>query len=177
MQRRRCWLDYAGDMPSTTRPTPNPVPRLRSAPEEVTLLDWPLRERPIGSLLALAAVVAAAGLAGWVTANWVTGVVVGAILTVTMWRTWLPVRYELTGSGIRQSVLGWTRRVPWAAVRQFELRADGALLSPDSVLEPLTPLRGFYLHWGQQREAVVAHLEYYVISIIPPATNRDSKIA
>ena len=56
----------------------------------------------------------------------------------------------------------WKRRIPWSAIRTFEVRSDGALLVPDSVVTPLSPLRGLYLHWGDQREAVLASLEYYV---------------
>jgi len=149
-------------MPSTTRPTRDPGLRTRTAPEEVTIEDWPLRQRPVGSLLAIALAAGLAWLAGWATENWEIGALVAVALAVTLWRTWLPIRYELSGSGILQSVFGWRRRIPWAAVQEVELRSDGVLFSPDPMVAPLTPLRGLYLHWGQQRDAVVTHLEYYV---------------
>jgi hypothetical protein len=151
-------------MPSTTRPTRDLGPRTRTAPEEVTIEDWRFRARPVASLLAIALAAGLAWLAGWAAVNWAIGALVAVVLAVTLWRTWLPVRYELSGSGILQSVLGWRRRIPWAAVQQVELRSDGVLFSPDPIVAPLTPLRGLYLHWGEQREAVVAQLEYYVPS-------------
>jgi len=156
-------------MPSTTKPTRDLGLRSRTAPEEVTIEDWPLRDRPVGSLVAVALAAGLAWLAGWATANWAIGALVAGALAVTLWRTWLPVRYELSGSGILQTVLGWRRRIPWAAVQQVELRRDGVLFSPDPIVAPLTPLRGLYLHWGEQREAVVAHLEYYVPSAAVPS--------
>jgi hypothetical protein len=171
-------------MPSQARAARDSSLRSRSAPEEVTLVDWPLRDRPLASLTGLIVAGAMAWLAGWLTTSWPLGAIVAGILLITQWRTWLPTRYELTGSGISQSVLGWRRRIPWSAVRQYELHRSGVLLSPDPTIAPLTPLRGLYLHWGQQRAAVVAHLEYHVIGIIPaaresshPPAKTDSKIA
>jgi hypothetical protein len=143
----------------------------------VTLVDWPLRDRPIAALATLMVIGAATWLAVWATGNSMLGAAIAAILALTAWRTILPVRYEFTASGILQSVLGRRRRIPWTAVRAYELRSDGVLLSPDPDIAPLTGLRGFYLHWGRQRDAVLAHLEYYVISAPARAGTKDSKVA
>jgi len=137
--------------------------RIRVAPEEVSLTDWPLRQRPLGSLLALAAAGGLSWLVGWAATRWEVGAVVAAALAVTLWRTWLPVRFEINSGGIAQVLFGrWKRRIPWSAIQAYDIRSDGVLLVPDVVITPLSPLRGLYLHWGDQRDAVLANLEYYV---------------
>lgn len=113
---------------------------------------------------------AAAGL-GYAT-SWTTGFLpagwaVFAVLAIVLWRFWLPVRYELGPQGIAQTVLGRTSHIPWTAILRFELRPRGVMLYPDSIITPLSPPRGLYLAWGRQKEAVLAHVEYYLTSWSP----------
>ena len=84
------------------------------------------------------------------------------LLAITLWRTWLPVRYQIGGGGIVQVALGRRRRIPWTAILRYEVRPGGVLLLPDAIVTPLSPLRGLYLPWGGQREAVLASCEYYL---------------
>jgi len=154
-------LDYAETMPSSLRPMRDSSLRARAAPEQVTIDDWAIRDRPLSSSLALTLAVGAGWIAGWATeAPW-AGVAVATVLVVVAWRTWLPVRYELGSSGVTQSVLGWRRRIPWAAIVQHEVRGSGVLLMPDAMKTPLSPLRGLFLHWHDQRDQVLAQLDYY----------------
>jgi hypothetical protein len=149
-------------MPSSARHPRDSGLRIRVAPEEVSLVDWPLVQRPVSSLLALALAGGVSWLVGW-TMRWEWGAIAAAALAVTLWRTWLPVRFDLNSGGVSQIIFErWKRRIPWSAIRAFEVRSDGVLLVPDSAITPLSPLRGLYLHWGDQREAVLASLEYYV---------------
>jgi hypothetical protein len=138
--------------------------RIRVAPEELVLVDWPLRQQPLGSAAALLLAISASSLAGWVTRSPLVGAAVAAVLLLTLWRKLLSVRYELGGGGIVQSVFGWRRRVPWTAILHYELDSRGVLLLPDAVATPLSPLRGLYLPWGDKRDEVLAHLDYYLQS-------------
>ena len=150
-------------MPSSARHPRDSGLRIRVAPEEVSLVDWPLAQRPVSSLIALALAGGVSWLVGWATMRWELGAIAAAALAVTLWRTWLPVRLDLNSGGVSQVVFGrWKRRIPWSAIRAFEVRSDGVLLVPDADITPLSPLRGLYLRWGDQREAVLASLEYYV---------------
>jgi len=164
------------NMPSSIRPTRDSSLRIRIAPEEVTLRDWPLVDRPLGSCVAIGLAAALSCLAGWAASSAAVGVVVGLLLAITLWKTWLPVRYQLGGSGIAQQVLFWRRRIPWTAIRRHELRPHGVLLVPDAELTPLAPLRGLYLHWGNRKTEVLSHLEYYLQSwnASTPATRDDA---
>jgi hypothetical protein len=161
-------------MPSSVRPTRDSSLRIRIAPEEVTLRDWPLVDRPVGSLAAIGLAAGLSWLAGWAADSALLGCGLGAVLALTLWKTWLPARYELGGSGITQSVLGWRRRIPWLAIRRYEVRPRGVLLLPDAAVTPLSPLRGLYLHCGAQLSPVLAHLEYYVPSWEAQGASRRS---
>jgi hypothetical protein len=149
-------------MPSSLKPTRDSGLRIRVAPEDVIIRDWPLVQRPGGAIAALALAAAASCLVGWQTARWELGAAAGAALALILWRTWLPVRYELGSGGIVRVVLGRRLRIPWTAIPRYELREDGVLLLPDAVATPLSSLRGLYLHWGRQKEPVLAALDYYL---------------
>jgi len=157
-------------MPSSVRPPRSPPPpaprdinvRILVAPDELTWRDWPLFDRPVGSLVAIGLAAAISCLAGWAAGSPLVGGAVAAILLLLLWRTCLPTHYELSGSGITQSILGWRRRVPWTAIQNHEIKSDGVLLVPDAALTPLSPLRGLYLHCGSHKSAVLSHLDYYL---------------
>jgi hypothetical protein len=158
-------------MPSSVRSARDSSLRIRVAPPDVTIDDWPLRDRPLASSLVMTIAAAIVWLAVWATGSVAAGILAGVSMAIITWRTWLPARYEIGGSGITQSVWGWRRRIPWSAIRRCEIRNDGVLLLPDEIPTPLGPLRGLYLHWGGRREPIVAQLEYH----LPSWTNsRDS---
>src|SRR5262245_4119629 len=149
-------------MPASSRIQRENSPQPRTVPEELTLTDWPLRDRPLVSILTLAIAAGVIWLAVWATRSAAAGALVAVLLAATLWRTWLPVWYQLDPGGITQSVLGRQRRIPWTAIRGHERRSDGVILLPDAGKAQLGALCGLYLHWGSQREAVLAHLDYYL---------------
>ena len=113
--------------------------------------------------MALAVAAGVSWVAVWATGNTAAGAMVGALLAVTLWRTWLPVQFRIGPEGVVQSVLGWRRRIGWSAIRSFDLRGDGVVLMPDAAPTPLAPLRGIYLHWGEQRDAVMTQVDHYLL--------------
>ena len=150
-------------MPSSLASARDGSSRLREAPEEVTIDDWPLRDRPLGASIALTLAAGLTWLAVWATGVAVVGAVIGVALLLTLWRSWLPVRYRLGSGGIVQAALGLRRRIPWTAIRRYEPRSDGVLLLPDATGAGISPLRGLYLHCGGKREAVIAQLDHHLI--------------
>ena len=149
-------------MPSSIKPSREPPQRIRVAPEEVTLVVWPLGQRPVESVLLLAVAAGVSCFVGWWTRQPLVGGGVAAALAITLWRTWLPVTFVLGLSGVTQTVLGRSLRISWSAIRSHEIQTSGVLLSPDAQLMPLSPLRGLYLPWLDQREKVLAHVEYFL---------------
>jgi hypothetical protein len=128
----------------------------------VTLVDWPVRDQPLGASVALSLAAGAVWLAVWATGNGLVGIIVGVLLAATLWRTWLPVQYHLGGNGVERKVLGLSRRMSWSSIRHFDVRGDGVLLFFDADVAALSSLRGVYLRWGTEREAVLANLEHYL---------------
>ncbi len=152
-------------MPSSSvQPQRDSAQRVRVAPEEVTLTVWPLVQQPLGSLVAAALGAGGSWLLAWSLARPWLGVLAAATLMALLWRTWLPVTYEIGVSGVTQIVLGRRRRIPWPAIRGYDVRGHGVLLVPDSQIAPLSPLRGLYLPWLDQREKVLASVEYHLPS-------------
>jgi len=151
-------------MPASTRPTRDSQVRLRAAPEEVTVGDWGLRDRPLGSSVAVTLATGTSWIAAWGTGNLLAGLLVAGVLAIILLRTWLPVRYQLNGSGVGQSVFGWRRQIPWTAIQSYEVKGSGVLLLADAGQSPLGPLRGFFVPWGGHRGQVLALLDFYLPS-------------
>lgn len=124
--------------------------------------DWGLRDRSTAASVAVTLAAGASWLAARGTGNLAVGAAVAILLTIILWRTWLPVRYTVGSNGVVQSVLGWRRRIPWLAIQSYDVRQSGVLLLADAAPTPLAPLRGLYLPWGGQRESVLAVVEFYV---------------
>jgi hypothetical protein len=147
---------------SSVQPQRDSSQRARAAPEEITLRVWPLVQEPLVSLAALAAAAAASYLAGWSYGRAWVALAVAGLLVATLWRTWLPVTYEIGPGGVAQCVLGRRRRIPWPAIRGWQVRGTGVLLVPDVEVAPLSPLRDLYLPWQDRRDQIVASLEYHL---------------
>jgi hypothetical protein len=112
-------------------------------------------------------------LAAWATGSVLTGGFVAASLALTLWRSWLPVRYRLSSVGVSQSVFGRQRRLAWSAIRAYDVRGDGVLLHTAAARTSLAPLCGLYLYWGSQRDAVLAHVEYHLDMNAPRSTPNE----
>lgn len=155
--------DYAGGMPLSNHSQPDPSMRIRVAPEEIAFWHWPLRDRGLGAWLALAVPFVVGGFAAWMSSPAMGWLTFGALLLVS-WRNWLPVWFEVGPSGVTQQVFWRRRRIPWIGILHYHVGLHGVLLFPDAVLTRLSPLRGLYLHWGKNRQAVLANFEYYLQS-------------
>jgi hypothetical protein len=124
--------------------------------------DWGLRDRPLASSVAMTLAAGASWLVAQGTGNLAAGVAIAVVLTIILWRTWLPVRYKLGSGGVTESVLGWGRRTPWGAIQSFEVQESGVMLLADAAPTALAPLRGLVLPWDGRREEVLAIVEFYV---------------
>lgn len=149
-------------MPSSIRPTRDSQVRLRAVPEELTIDDWGLRDRPLASAVAMTLAAGASWLAACATGSFAMGAAVIVALAVVLWRTWLPVKYQLNGVGITQTILGWRRKTPWSAVAGYRAGERGAFVYGGTESRPIGSLQGFLLPWGNRREQVIAALDFYV---------------
>lgn len=141
--------------------------RLRPNPPTARVRVWPLRDEPVRSA-AVIGVVVAVSLAAAAAVNKVAiGCLLFGLLCLTVRRLWYPVTYEFGPKGLVYSTLGWRRRVIWANMVRYEIFPDGVLLSPLSASQPLCTLRGVFIRFNDQREELLAALDFYLHS--PPA--------
>ena len=136
--------------------------RIRSGPDELRLVSWPLRD---GGLPAWSAVIAclAAPIAVWWLSNSLVAGLVGLVAVVlAAWRLWLPVRYELGPSGVTVTVMGRRRRIPWRQIARYEIRRRGVVLIPDVHTTWETAVHSLYVRWNNQRDRVLTVVDSYV---------------
>jgi hypothetical protein len=110
--------------------------------------------------LALLAGLFALGVAvRWMTADAYLPWLAVAALALTMWRMFVPVEFELGHEGIDQQILGRRYRLPWTAIKRYEVLASGVLVLPAAAARPLDVLDGLFLPWANHRGEILAILE------------------
>ena len=138
--------------------------RIRVAPEEVTVRYWGLRDDPLGTWLRVILGAGASAAVGKFLGNEAWGWGTLALILITLWRSMIPLRFEISPHGITQIVLGRRTRILWTSILNYQVHSRGVLLLPDAAVTPLSPLRGLFLPWGSHKERVLANIEYYLAS-------------
>ena len=118
--------------------------------------NWPLRESMTRSVMAVVGLLLAALVVYVITGRIVLALLALLALLITSSRFYLPVEFELGGAGVQQRLLGRRRRIPWHAIGRYEIGFSGVLLLPNADVSPLDSLRGVYVAWSGNREAVLA---------------------
>ncbi len=144
-------------VPSEPQPE---VPQEPPAP--VRWRSWPAGERLARALAVVVGLLITVVVVGWLSGEAYLGLLAVAALVVALWRFFVPVVYELSGKGVDQRVLGRHRRIPWQAIRRWEVRSAGVLLLPHEDRSAMAPFRGLYLPWGAHREEVLAQVRHYL---------------
>jgi hypothetical protein len=147
-------------MPSSS--TATAIVRPRQAPRDVKVRSWPLLEGDAGAWAALTATALLFVGAGYASQSVATGALVALIVLMGLWRLWLPVEFEISAAGVTQHVFGRSRRIPWSEIGRVERRPRGLLLLRDVTHSPLSPLRGLYLPYQQQKAEVLSIFEFYL---------------
>lgn len=138
------------------------MPALRVAPPDLRLVNWPLRDEGWRAWGLLTVLAAAATAVGWKLTNLPAGLLAGTALAVAAWRLWIPVTWELGYSGITETVLGRSVRIPWTSIAGWREYRTGVLLLPEADAAPILALRGRFVAWRNQRAELLALLEHYV---------------
>jgi hypothetical protein len=139
-----------------------PASRVRGRPKDLQLVNWPLRDDPARAWAVLAIAVGAAVGAGVLAGSLPMGSLALGALGISLWRLWIPVKFELGSRGVSQSVFGRRRRIGWSDIPSFEVRSHGVLLLPSREPLLLSRLRGLYIRFAGRREELLASVEYYV---------------
>lgn len=145
-------------MPRPSSPRLN-VPGQPLVPEDVAVWNWPLRDEGLKSWAMVVIALVLVALAWTIWGSLAFTLITGTTLAVSLWRLWLPVKWELGLTGVTLVVLGFRRRIPWLAVARFELGRDGVWLFAD---REASPQRGTFIGYADQRQRITACVEYYL---------------
>lgn len=144
------------------------IARAGYAPPSVQLVNWPLRDDGVRAWLMVAMFLAVAVVGGSISRSPSMGLLVFAALALAAWRLWIPARFEFGSNGVIQTVLGRRRRTPWAEFDRYEIRRRGVLLLADAETSPLAALRGLFVRWQNQRDELLAVLDFFVNARVNP---------
>ncbi|MHC4178687.1 MAG: hypothetical protein ACYSWU_14345 [Planctomycetota bacterium] len=143
--------------PSEQQPPIPPEP-----PPPIRWRSWPVRDDTGRGLLLVIGLLITAAAVGWLSAQVYLGLAALAALLMALWRFFLPVVFELSGEGVDQRLFGRQRRIPWQAIRRWEVRSAGVLMLPHEDRSAMAPFRGLYLPWTTHRDEVLAHVRHYL---------------
>ncbi|HVX14245.1 MAG TPA: hypothetical protein VHC22_23870 [Pirellulales bacterium] len=147
-----------------------PIPAARrTAPPPLRWRSWPLEEGGSSAWLLAAALLAIAGLVGWVMSSPVWALVACSVFALSVWRYFVPVYFEINHQGIFQEVFSRRQRIAWRSIGSVEVCRSGLLLAPGDVY--FAAARGLYLPWGSHRAEVLALVGYHLQQV-----HRDERL-
>jgi hypothetical protein len=160
-------------IPSSQQTPPQQrVVRLTTPPRAVTWRIWPLVDGGPKAWLWLALIGGLGWLSAWMMQNTLWGVAVGAALTCSVWRLFVPTAFELNPEGVEQRVLGRWQRSPWRRFVRWESYPDGMYLFVAQQRTASDLFDGIYLPLPgtrkRLREKALAAVEYYLGPPTPP---------
>ncbi len=130
--------------------------------EPIRWQSWPLMKNPLRSGAVLAGV-AAVGLLVWTAVgSWPLGLLASAALAVALWRYFLPITFALSEYGVDQWIYGRRLRIPWRAIRRYQVCSAGVLLVPHGERTIMAPFRSLYLPWEGHCDEVLAYMRHYL---------------
>lgn len=135
---------------------------IRTAPPLVQWRSWPFATRYRHTAGVATVLFLVAAIVSWETGAVGWGMVAAAVIAMALWRSILPVRFELNANGLTEHSWGRKRRIPWASIRRYELLPRGVVIFPASSPAPLDTLRSLYVPWDDHREEVLAQFRYYL---------------
>jgi hypothetical protein len=134
--------------------------------------SWPIRETGRRAWGLPVAILLLAALAGWISDSWIWALSTAVLMGISVWRYFVPVRFEIQPRGLVWSFWGTGRRLSWLAVRRYELDDRNALLLTTSNPAPLDYLRAARIPLTQHREQIVSLLAHY---LGPPSSGNSDE--
>jgi hypothetical protein len=137
----------------------------------VSWRSWPLASGGVQVWLLFGMVFVTFMTIAYAAGNFALAAAGALCVAISAWRLFVPVTFELDAMGITQHILGKTSRIPWTSIDRAEIGLEGVFLAAEG--QPLAALRGLYVPWEGQREAVLAQVEYYIPSVVRPVATRS----
>lgn len=136
--------------------------------EPIRWQSWPLVKSPARTAAVLAGIATVGLLVRAVVGDWLLGLLAAAAVLVSLWRFFIPVTYGLSEYGVEQRVYGRCLRIPWRAIRRFEICSAGVLLVPHGERTVMAPFRSLYLPWEGHCDEVLAFMRHFLDAPHPP---------
>jgi len=143
-------------MSQASTKTQTAIPRSAATRPDVST-RWvyqPLRDKRMAILVISGIVVMVIAVVAVVTSKAYLAVLAGAATAVVVWRSYLPVNYELSHKGLRQTVLRWNRTIRWNMVAAIRMRDDGFLIEGRANLSRWDWRRDLFAPWGEHKAEV-----------------------
>ena len=156
-----------------SRPNASATP---AVPSEVLLFNWPLVQNGWRSLVHVLATGLIVALAYYLSASLAMTLLTGLVLVLATWRFWIPMRYRLTAEGIGQFGFGRRRLIPWPSIVRYEVLQNGVMLHFGRGESLLARLSTIYLDWGNDREHVLAMVDFFTRRDRSPSARGSSRI-
>jgi hypothetical protein len=123
---------------------------------------WPLVDKKQWSWLAIVGILATGAFVSYFSTSWWLALLAMAGLTATLWKFFVPVRYELGPVGLRRSAVGRTTLLAWQAVRAYQLRPTGAVLFRRPDPTPIDLLRSVFMPYPADEDDALCALRIYL---------------
>lgn len=136
-------------MSATDKRSPLDAPSL--TPPEVEVLNWPLVQDGWRSVFYLLLTIACISLLFYLSGSAACALLGCLAILISLWRFWLPVRFQLSPLGIVQTCLGRQRFIAWSNVRRCERLQSGILFFFSTDRSPLALLSTLYISWRDQQ--------------------------
>jgi hypothetical protein len=141
--------------PSTVQPAQSEQATLRWR-------SWPLVDNARWSWLAIVGILFVAGLVIFIGGSWLLAAMTTVGLSITLWQFFVPVRYELSALGLRQTALGRIRLVPWHAMRAYQLGTTGVVLYQQFEPAKIDLLQSIFLPYPADDDEMICVLRQYL---------------
>lgn len=117
-----------------------------SAPlRELRFQHWPLQQTPLRSSLLFTIVLIVSCAAAWAWQRWWLVAIFFPAVSCSLWRLWLPTRWEIGYRGVAETVLGRTRRTSWRDITHCRLGRRGIYLCTSPSHAPLARLTTLFI--------------------------------
>ncbi len=146
------------DTPHTSSPSHLDVTLL----EPIRWRSWPFGRSPLRSAAVVLGVLGVGCAVGIALGSWPLGLLAAGALLTTLWRFFTPVTFRISDDGVDQWVYGRRLRIPWRAIRRYEVCAAGVLLVPHGERSIMAPFRSLYLPWEGHCDEVLAYMRHYL---------------
>lgn len=129
--------------------------------------SWLLTDEKRVSVVLLLAVIVVCALVWRLTEQPLYALLSAVLLIFPIWRTLVPVHFEINSDGIARWNFGRRRLVPWEEIKSYEILPDGVLLLPNRDPYPLEPFHGLFVPVPNEFQAELKYrLRFFVDKMV-----------